>query len=326
MIRRCLSCHRPFPANATLEYFPVGRRVACDPARGRLWAVCDACRRWTLAPIEERWEALEEIERRLERRARLLARTENIALFHAGDIEIVRVGRAGRREEAWWRYGREFARRQDIARRVIRRGKLLDAGLMLLLTGLPIWGWRDPDARMDRARRRRFGKAAWSGRLACPGCGRVVNRLPFEKRDNVILGPGDDGGIMLFGGCRVCGGDAPGPRIEGNAAVHVLRRILAYHNFAGAGEPAVAEAAALIAQAGSAGDWTRRIAERRTTLGTLDATHAVALEIALNEETERQLLELELEALEARWREEEEIAAIVDGELTPLPAPVERKP
>jgi hypothetical protein len=30
-------------------------------------------------------------------------------------------------------------------------------------------------------------------------------------------------------------------------------------------------------------------------------------------------LELELEALEERWREEEEIAAIVDGELTWLP-------
>lgn len=30
-------------------------------------------------------------------------------------------------------------------------------------------------------------------------------------------------------------------------------------------------------------------------------------------------LELELEELGARWREEEEIAAIADGELTPLP-------
>jgi hypothetical protein len=47
-------------------------------------------------------------------------------------------------------------------------------------------------------------------------------------------------------------------------------------------------------------------------------TEAIALEIALNDENERQLLELELEALESRWREEEELAAIVDRELTPL--------
>jgi hypothetical protein len=49
-------------------------------------------------------------------------------------------------------------------------------------------------------------------------------------------------------------------------------------------------------------------------------TSAIALEIALNDETERQLLELELKELEARWREEEDIAAIIDGELTRAPS------
>jgi hypothetical protein len=27
--------------------------------RGRLWAVCSSCGRWTLAPFETRWEVLE---------------------------------------------------------------------------------------------------------------------------------------------------------------------------------------------------------------------------------------------------------------------------
>lgn len=45
----------------------------------------------------------------------------------------------------------------------------------------------------------------------------------------------------------------------------------------------------------------------------------IALEIAVNDEAERELLELELAELEARWREEEELAAIVDGELTEVP-------
>ena len=45
----------------------------------------------------------------------------------------------------------------------------------------------------------------------------------------------------------------------------------------------------------------------------------MALEIAANESAEQHLLELELAELEAHWRREEELAAIVDGELTPLP-------
>jgi len=43
------------------------------------------------------------------------------------------------------------------------------------------------------------------------------------------------------------------------------------------------------------------------------------LEIALNADVERRLLEMELEELEGRWREEEQIAAIADGILTPAP-------
>ena len=61
VIRRCLACHRPFPGNDVVEHFPASRRIAYDPERGRLWAICDGCGRWTLAPIETRWEALEEL-------------------------------------------------------------------------------------------------------------------------------------------------------------------------------------------------------------------------------------------------------------------------
>src|SRR5262245_59087509 len=63
MLSRCIYCHLPLSENLTLENFRVGRRIAFDPARGRLWAICDSCRRWNLAPIEERWEALEELEK-----------------------------------------------------------------------------------------------------------------------------------------------------------------------------------------------------------------------------------------------------------------------
>jgi hypothetical protein len=76
--------------------------------------------------------------------------------------------------------------------------------------------------------------------------------------------------------------------------------------------------------AGSAEAFARRVAERTLTLERLDhrqnRTESIALEIALNDDAERRLLELELDQLEARWREEEQLAAIVDNELTPVPA------
>jgi hypothetical protein len=100
--------------------------------------------------------------------------------------------------------------------------------------------------------------------------------------------------------------------------------MLAYRHFSGASEKRVIAATRTIEAAGSARQLTRELAARNTTFMDLEhksgRTSAIALEIALNDETERQLLELELKELEARWREEEDIAAIIDGELTPAPS------
>src|SRR5215208_5667543 len=75
----CLFCTRPLGTNEVLERFPVGRRVAFDAATGRLWVVCPHCERWNLTPMEERWEAIEQAERRY-RTTRLRISTENIGL------------------------------------------------------------------------------------------------------------------------------------------------------------------------------------------------------------------------------------------------------
>jgi hypothetical protein len=64
MFSTCIFCHAALGAIEAIEHFPVGRRLAFDAARGRLWVVCPACGRWKLTPIEERWEAVEECERR----------------------------------------------------------------------------------------------------------------------------------------------------------------------------------------------------------------------------------------------------------------------
>ena len=63
MFTRCLFCHRPFPENGQLGHMPRGRKIAYDPQLGRLWAVCESCHRWNLAPVEEREAALYELDR-----------------------------------------------------------------------------------------------------------------------------------------------------------------------------------------------------------------------------------------------------------------------
>jgi len=107
--------------------------------------------------------------------------------------------------------------------------------------------------------------------------------------------------------------------LQGEVAERTLRRVLAYHHFAGASERRVVSAARLIQEAGSPQDLARIVVKDGRRLGDLQRTGAIALEIAANESAEQHLLEMELAQLEARWKREEELAEIVDGELTPLP-------
>ena len=63
MYATCLFCNKPLGKNETFETFPVGKRLAFDPAKGRLWVVCPNCERWNLTPLEDRWEAIETAEK-----------------------------------------------------------------------------------------------------------------------------------------------------------------------------------------------------------------------------------------------------------------------
>jgi hypothetical protein len=72
----CIFCHSKLGSNEALELFPVGRRLAFDSAKGRLWVVCRRCGKWNLSPIEERWEAIEDAER---------LRNVNLIGYEAGD-------------------------------------------------------------------------------------------------------------------------------------------------------------------------------------------------------------------------------------------------
>src|SRR5262245_12774620 len=90
--RTCYFCPPDRGHNEVLWHLPVGRRVAFDAFKGRLWVVCTACGRWNLTPFEERWEAVEECER-LFRATRLRFATDNIGLAQPQwAFELVRIG------------------------------------------------------------------------------------------------------------------------------------------------------------------------------------------------------------------------------------------
>src|SRR5690242_16325906 len=112
MFPSCLFCHASLGTNAMVEHFPVGRRLAFDGDKGRLWVVCTKCGQWNLSPLEERWEAIEECERFF-RGTRLRVSTDNIGLARLADgLTLVRIGRPQRPEMAAWRYGDQFGRRR----------------------------------------------------------------------------------------------------------------------------------------------------------------------------------------------------------------------
>ena len=330
MFTRCLVCHTPFPTNEELEHFSTSDRVAYDGERGRLWAVCRSCKRWSLAPIEERWEALEELNKLVTDRAKLLSQTDNVALLRAGELDVVRVGRANLTEEAWWRYGRELTQRAAKHQKLTFIGTAAAGAAIAGGWATGGFGWlgawllweNAPKQVSQAARWLRFGGSAWQGKRWCERCGQTFRNLAYRDRKQFILSPGTRRGdaLSITQRCPACGDlDVGGLHLDGKEGDQVTRRLLAYHHHTGASEKRVKSATRLIEEAGSPEDLTRIVIKEGRRLGDLQRTGAIALEIAANDTVEQRLLELELAEVEAHWKEEEELASFVDGELTPLP-------
>ncbi len=340
MYTTCLFCSGVLGTNEVIEQFPVGRRLAFDPEKGRLWVVCRRCQRWNLTPLEERWEAIEQAER-LYRDTRLRVSTEQIGLARLSEgLELVRIGRPQRPEIAAWRYGDQFGRR--------RRRQLLGAGAVVTAGGIALAG----------------GLAAGLGVAVSYQLGRLL--LSLAKRGNPIVIIGrvrDDGGKLVNvkrrhllkstlgmgadGGLAVNVAHTHGVvHLEGSEARRALATLLPTVNQLGGTNDEVQLAVGRLERAGTAErflldqarrgarltpvvapeDWRQfsdwEGAAWESGLYALSPQLGLALEMALNEEQERRLLEGELAELEAAWREAEEIGAIADSLF--LPEAVER--
>ena len=340
MYRTCIYCSADLGSNDALEPFPVGRSIAFDGWKGRLWAVCPKCARWNLAPLEERWEVVEAAER-LFTDARLRVQSENVGLARLRDgTRLIRVGRALPGELAAWRYGDQLVKR--------RRHYLLVAGAAAA-AGIAVVGGAvalTASAGMVSAFNGVF--QLWNQRRQR----KVIYGIPREESPTgqplvlrrwqagaAVLGEGPGGGISLVvpdASRRNPKTDGWGrPKFTGDPVVlpdrHArafLGRAMVHLNAAGASRRRLEGAVGLLSEAGSAEDFVRRAAAEGRTLGKrhdlpgrqLRPEGSLALEMALHEEQERRALEGELSLLEAAWREAEEIAAIADRLAGEVPA------
>src|SRR5688572_16208529 len=113
MYSTCLYCGAKLGGNDMLERFPVGRRIAFDAPKSRLWVVCMGCTRWNLSPLEERFQAIEDCER-LYRSTYVRVSTGHIGMARMKDgLDLVRIGAPLRPEFAAWRYAGEFFSRRN---------------------------------------------------------------------------------------------------------------------------------------------------------------------------------------------------------------------
>ena len=334
MYSTCLFCNHALGANESIERFPVGRRLAFDAAKGRLWVVCRACGRWNLSPLEERWESIEACEQHY-RDTRLRVATDEIGLARLQDgLELVRIGRPLRPEFAAWRYGDQFGKRR-LRTIAIVGGSVAIGGVMLatgtfaflkaaipgggMLYQLPNW------INMYRMQR------VIAARVQTPD-GEKPIKLGQVKQAQLVRRDDAERGWAL----RVRHADGSA-LVTGDEAVRVAGLLLARINHSGAFQKTVRSAVDRIEGAGSPESFIARVAPEdpgppvrkrwkngdmggrapEGAMARLGEVDRLALEMATHEEAERRALEGELAVLEAQWQEAEEIAKIADDLLLP---------
>jgi hypothetical protein len=238
---------------------------------------------------------------------------------------LIRVGNATLHERTWWRYGREVLTREKAYRSTGAKLSAYAYGALAAVAESVGLGDRNFKVRFEEGmaaevlRWRKFGWAAWFGRLKCPSCGSYLRAARFDLSWWFCPMLDDKGRLALGVPCPRCDPWTPEKvyHLQGYEAESVLRRVLAYQNITGAGENAVEWAVKEVESAGSPERFLNSILREGSFLRELAFPQAIALEMSLNEGVERRALEAEARGLEFMWRREEELARIMEEELEP---------
>ncbi|HJS43695.1 MAG TPA: hypothetical protein VJ755_09505 [Gemmatimonadales bacterium] len=310
MFRSCAFCNAAFDGDGGPSGLGVGRRIAFDEWKGRLWVVCRRCSRWNLTPFDDRLERIEAVARATQA-GRIAASTDQVALIRWERYDFVRVGKPPRVELATWRYGERLRNRQRERMKVVVPLTVAAIGLGIVANvaaggGFGVIVWNIHRA-VDWVYLRMVGsrKVSLVESPVCARCGSIMElRARHVQHARVVPDTHADMGVLLS--CPRC--HQEGAQVTGIEAVQVLRQGLTYLNLVRGGRRRAEDAAREVDKVGGPDQLLRDVAQRELTLRSLRPERGLAFEMAVDERAE-------VEELERQWREAEEIADIADGSL-----------
>ncbi len=314
MYRTCAFCNGKLDGDGGPSGLGVGRRLAFDEWKGRLWVICPKCSRWNLAPLDDRLERIEAVGRAAAA-GRVAAATEQVALIRWQVYDLVRVGKPRRLEFATWRYGERLKARRREQLQFVVPVTVAAVGLAVAVNvaaggSMGVFVWNMPNL----ARRIYTGmvgrrRVILAEPPICERCGTVLELRAKHVAYARVVGQAQTDLALLLS-CPAC--RAEGAMLVGREAQLALRQGLTYLAIARAGRQCVEDAARLVEGAGGPDQLIRDVARRELTVRSLAPERRLALEMAVDERAE-------VEELERQWRDAEEIAEIADGALSADP-------
>jgi hypothetical protein len=311
MFRSCAFCNASFDGDGGPSGLGVGRRIAFDEWKGRLWVVCPRCSRWNLTPFDDRLERIEAVARAASQ-GRIVASTEQVALIRWDRYDFVRVGKPLRVELATWRYGERLRNRQRERMKIVVPLTVAAIGVGVAANvalgggfGVVVWNihravdWMYLQILGNR-------KVGLAEPPVCAHCGGLMQLRARHMQDARVV-PDRHADIAVLLNCPRCGYE--GAQVTGADAAQVLRQGLTYLNVWRSGRKRAEDAAREVDRVGGPQRLVRDVAHRQLPLRVIRPERRLALEMAVDEQSEA-------EELERQWREAEEIADIADGTLS----------
>jgi hypothetical protein len=309
MYTTCAFCAGSLGGDGGASGLGVGRRFAFDPWKSRAWVICAACARWNLTPFDTRVDAIAALED-MAGAGRVAATSEEVTLLRVGGYDVVRIGRPPRVEMATWRYGERIKARRREHLKVYVPVAAVTVGAMVVLNvaaGVGIGGFfGQVPGIIDWTTTRIIGnRRVGVESPMCENCGRLMV-LRSKHVQHARLTHSAHADLALLLSCPHC--QSLGAQIEGEAAERTLRAGMTYLNLTKrrAVKRKAKEAAVLVESSGGAEELLRRLAREERTVRALGTQQGLALEMAVDEQTE-------LRELERQWKEAEEIAEIADN-------------
>src|SRR2546423_6056409 len=311
MFSSCAFCNASFDGDGGPSGLGVGRRIAFDEWKGRLWVVCPRCSRWNLTPFDDRLERIEAVARAASE-GRIAASTDQVSLIRWQHYDFVRVGKPPRVELAMWRYGERLRNRQRERMKVVVPLTVAAIGLGIAANvaagggfGVVVWNLHRIADRIYLALAGRR-KVSMVETPICAHCGNPM-QLRARHVQHARVVPDRHAEMAVVLSCPSCRQE--GAQLTGGDAIQVLRQGLTYLNLVRGGRRRAEDAAREVDQVGGPDRFVRDIARRELTLRSLRPERGLALEMAVDERAE-------VEELEQQWRGAEENADIADGTLS----------